>query len=30
MDYITEEILEEVVADLPADQDAQIYRFPPS
>ena len=29
-DYITEEILDEVIADLPANEDAQIYRFPPS
>jgi hypothetical protein len=30
-DYITEEILDELVADLPNQpQDAQIYRFPPS
>ena len=27
-DYITEEILDEFVVDLPADQDAQIYRPP--
>ena len=29
-DYMTDEIMEEVMANQPANEDAKVYRFPPS